>query len=189
MKVLAMGLAALLTSNALQAQTAQMPALPAGMQDPQAMMKAMEGAQAAAKRPGDEKLTCSQLEEQVLAASQDPAFQAHVQAMGASSEAQMAASQVTQTEKVARTAATIAAATLPGANMGQLLASKAEHQALIAQGRARQQSMLSQAQEAMRHMPMLMRAQRLLELGVAKRCEWAEGTADGTDAPVSTAKP
>jgi hypothetical protein len=189
MKILAMGLAALLTGSALQAQTAKTPALPAGMQDPQAMMKAMEDAQKAAKQPGDEKLTCSELEEKVLAASQDPAFQAHVKAMGASSEAQLAASKVTQTEKAAKTAATIAAATMPGAGMGQLFASKAEHQALIAQGRARQQSMLSQAQEAMQHMPMLMRAQRLLELGVAKRCEWAEGTPDGTDAAVPTAKP
>jgi hypothetical protein len=179
----------LLTSSALQAQNAKMPPLPAGMQDPQAMMKAMEDAQAAAKQPGDEKLTCSQLEEKVLAVSQDPAFQAHVQAMGASSEAHMAASQATQTKRAARTAATIAAATVPGVGMGQLVASKAEHQGLIAQGRARQQSMLSQAQDAMRHMPLLMRAQRLMELGAAKRCEWVAGTTDGMEEPIPNAKP
>jgi hypothetical protein len=188
MKILAMGLAALLTSNALQAQTARKPAVPAGMQDPQAMMKAMEDAQSAAKQPGDEKLTCSQLEEKVLAASQDPAFQAHVQAMGSSSQAQMDASQVSKTDRAARTAATAAAATLPGASMGQLLASKAEHQTSIAQGRARQQSMMLQAQEAMRSMPMLMRAQRLLELGVAKRCEWAVGATEDSGATAPAAK-
>src|SRR5688572_27182853 len=54
--------------------------------DYQASMKGMEAAQAQASQPGDEKLTCDELQEQMLAVAQDPAFLEHIEAAGAAAE-------------------------------------------------------------------------------------------------------
>jgi hypothetical protein len=186
MKRLSILLAALLASSALRAQ-AQMPGVPGGMQDAQAMMKAMEDAQAAAKEPGDEALTCEQLEQKVIAAVQDPAFLAQVQADGEAAQKDLDASQLSQAERAAKSVATAAAATVPGASMAHMLAGKADNQAAVKKGRARQQAMLLRGQEALKFMPLLMRAQRLVELGLAKRCEWAASAAEGMGAPGANA--
>jgi hypothetical protein len=180
---LSIGLAALLAGSALQAQMPQMPAMPGGMQDAQAMMKAMEDAQAAARLPGDEALTCEQLEQQVTAAVQDPEFLAHVQAGGEAAQQDLAASQLSKAEVAAKTVATAAAATVPGASMTHMLAGRADNQAKVKKGQARQQAMMFRGQEALKFMPLLMRAQRLVELGLAKRCEWAAAAAEGMGAP------
>ena len=62
---------ALLTASALSYGQA---VTPGGPQDYQAMMKAMEKAQAEANQPGDERLTCTQLQELLVGIAQDPAF-------------------------------------------------------------------------------------------------------------------
>jgi hypothetical protein len=189
MRRLALGCAALLASSALQAQDMPTPTIPAGMQNPQAMLKAMEAAQAAAKQPGDEALSCAQLEKKVIAAVQDPAYQAHLQAAGANAQKDIAASQISQSEIAKRAAATAAAASVPGASMGHMVASAAENQALVAQGQARLQSMMIQSQAAMTFMPTIMRAQRLIELGVAKKCPWTGAAAASLGTPATVESP
>jgi hypothetical protein len=62
--------------------------------DYQASLKGMEAAQAQASQPGDENLTCDQLQEQMLAIAQDPAFLEHVEAAGAAAEKDMAQMQI-----------------------------------------------------------------------------------------------
>jgi hypothetical protein len=69
---------------------------PGGPQDYQSMMKAMERAQAEANQPGDQRLTCPQLQEQLVVIAQDPAFVAHVKAVGIAAEQDMAQMQVAQ---------------------------------------------------------------------------------------------
>jgi len=64
--------------------------VPPGAQDYEAMAKAMEKAQAEASKPGDEKLTCDQLQQQMVAIAQDPAFLAYVQAAGAEAQKELA---------------------------------------------------------------------------------------------------
>jgi hypothetical protein len=164
-------LVALLTACALSyAQT--VPGMP---QDYQAMMKAMEKAQAEANRPGDEKLTCDQLQQQLVTIAQDPAFVAHVQAAGAEAAKDMARVQASQNEIAAKTAATIAASMVPGAAMSQMMASAAENQAKAAQSTARVQSRMAEGQQMMAFMPQMMRGQRLVELAMVRKCEWAAG--------------
>ena len=99
---------ALLTASALSyGQT-----MPAGSaQDYEAMAKAMEKAQAQANQPGDERLTCDQLQQQLVAVAQDPEFLAYVQAAGVAAEKEMAQMQVPQSEVAAKSAATMAAST------------------------------------------------------------------------------
>jgi hypothetical protein len=148
---------------------------PAGMQDYEAMAKAMEKAQAEASRPGDEKLTCGQLQQQIVGVAQDPAFLAYVQAAGIEAQKDMAQMQAAQSEIAAKSAATVIASMVPGAAMGHMMASAAENQAKAAQGAARVQARMAQGQQMMAFMPQLMRGQRLMELAVTRKCEWATG--------------
>jgi len=163
---------ALLTVAALSHGQAVMPG---GKQDYQAMMQAMEKAQAEANQPGDQRLTCDQLQQQVVAVAQDPAFVAHVKAAGIAAEKDMAQMQAAQSEIAAKTAATIVASMVPGAAMGHMTASAVENQAKAAQSAARVQERMAQGQQMMALMPKLMRAQRLVELAVVRQCKWATG--------------
>jgi len=153
--------------------------VPPGAQDYEAMAKAMEKAQADANKPGDEKLTCDQLQQQMVAIAQDPAFLAYVQAAGVEAQKEMAQMQVPQSEIAAKTAATMAASMVPGAAMGQVMASAAENQAKAAQSAAQVQSRMAQGQQMMAFMPMLMRGQRLTELAMLRKCAWATGVGAG----------
>ena len=165
-------LMALLTACAPSYGQGVTPGVP---QDYQAMMKAVERAQAEANQPGDEQLTCDQLQEQLVVIAQDPAYLAHVKAVGIAAEKDMAQMQVPQSEIAAKTAATIVASTVPGAAMGHMTASAAENQAKVAQGAARMQSRMADGMQMMAFMPKLMRGQRLIELATARKCEWATG--------------
>jgi hypothetical protein len=148
------------------------PAMPAGG-DYQAMAKGMESAQAGADRPGDQNLTCDELQEQVIAVARDPAFLARVEASGAQAEKDAAQTQIGKGEITARSAATMIASMVPGAAMGHMVASAAENQAKGAEAQARMQSRMAEGQEMMAFMPQLMRGQRLIELAAARKCEWA----------------
>lgn len=176
-QLIALGVALLTACASSYGQTVA----PAGMQDYEAMAKAMEKAQAEANRPGDEKLTCDQLQAQVVGIAQDPAFLAYVQAAGVEAQQDMAQMQAAQSEIAAKSAATVIASMVPGAAMGHMMASAAENQAKAAQGAARVQARMAQGQQMMAFMPQLMRAQRLLELAVGRKCEWATGV--GTAVP------
>jgi hypothetical protein len=153
--------------------------------DPQAMMKAMETAQADASKPGDEKLSCDRLEEQMVAAAQDPAVQEHVEAAGLSAQKDQAAMQAAKGQIAMQTIQTVLAATVPGAAMATTMASAAQAQTQQAQTTARVQSRMGQAQQMMAILPQLLRGQRLIELAMAKKCEWAGGidSADGAKKP------
>jgi hypothetical protein len=172
---------ALLAAGAFHAQTASAQATPTPSMDPQAMMKAMEAAQAEASKPGDEKLSCDRLEEQMVAVGQDPALQEHVQAAGLSAQKDQAAMQGAKGQIAMQTIQTVLAATVPGAAMGSTMASAAQAPAQQAQTAARLQSRMVQAQQMMAIMPKLLRGQRLIELAMVKKCEWAGGM-DSADA-------
>ena len=90
---------------------------PGTPQEYQAMMQAMEKAQAEANQPGDQQLTCDQLQQQLVGIAQDPAFVAHVKAAGIAAEQDMAQMQISKSELAAKSAATIIASTVPGAAM------------------------------------------------------------------------
>jgi hypothetical protein len=161
--------ATLLAGATLHAQTVP------GMPDPAAMQKAMEQAQANASQPGDDALSCEQLQEQFVATAKDPALQAHVETAGAAARRDMAAMEKAQAEIAAQTATTVAGSVVPGASMGAMAATAANAEAAKARGAERMQSKMAQTGQMMASMPALMRGQRLMELAVAKKCDWAEG--------------
>jgi hypothetical protein len=164
-----------LASAATYAQTTPSATPQSGMPDPKEMMAVMEAAKAAASRPDDDALSCEQLQEQFMATAQDPAVQEKVQAMGAQAQKDMAAMEQAQAEIASQTATTVAGSLVPGASMGAMAATAANAEAAKARGTERMQSRMAQGAEMMAALPAMMRGQRLMELGVAKKCDWAEG--------------
>lgn len=176
----------LCASGALHAQAVG----PDTLQQYQSMMQAMQAAEAAAKRPGDEKLDCEQLQKEFAAVTTDPALVAGVQSAGESAQADMAAIEAAQAKIPAQTAATAAAAIVPGASMPVMAAQAADAEAQKAQAAARMQSKVQQAQGITALMPTLMRGERLLQLATVKKCSWAADAAAAFGTPVpATSKP
>ena len=142
-------------------------------QDYQAMAQAMEKAQADAIKPGDEKLSCEQLEEQLTSMAQSPEFQAYVETAGADAQKQQAAMDVAKGQIAMQTFRTVMMATVPGAAMPGMAAAQSQAMAQGAQGMKQAKERMQQAQKMMELLPMLMRGQRVIDLASGKKCEWA----------------
>jgi hypothetical protein len=170
--------AIVLAAAPLRAQQPVPPTLPTampGMQDPQAMMAAYAAAQAAANRPGDEKLGCDELQAQFTAAMNDPKIKAHVEAAGAAAQHNMAAMEAAQGQVAAGTAASAAAHLAPGGQWAALGAAVSQAELAKANAAGNMAQHMALAKGATELMPLIMRGQRLIELGAARQCEWASG--------------
>ena len=143
-------------------------------QDYQAMSQAMQKAQADASRPGDEKLTCDQLEEQLISMTQDPEFQAHVEAAGADAQKKQEALKTAEGQIAVQKFRTVMMTAMPGAAFPGMASAQAQAQAQGAGGKNQMADRMQQAKKMMALMPLMMRGQRVIELATAKQCEWAE---------------
>jgi len=148
-------------------------------QDYQAMAKAMEQAQADAAKPGDEKLSCEQLEEQLISLTQNPEFQSHVETAGAEAQKQQAAMNVAKGQIAMQTFRTVIMATVPGGAMPGMASAQSQAMAQGAQSMEQAKQRMEQAQKMMGILPMLMRGQRVIELASGKKCEWAASAETG----------
>jgi hypothetical protein len=146
-------------------------------QDYQAMSQAMEKAQAEASRPGDEKLSCDQLEEQLISVTQNPEFQAYVQAAGADAQKKQEAMKIAEGEVALQTFRTVMMAAIPGAGFPGMASAQAQANAQGASATNQMGERMEQAKKMMALMPLMMRGQRVIELATAKQCEWAESAA------------
>lgn len=146
---------------------------PGNAQDFESMRKAMEAAQASASRPGDEDLTCEQLQEELAATANDPALQAHIQEAGAQAQKDMEVMEQAQKEIASQTATTVAGSLVPGASMGAMAATAANAEAAKARGADHMASRMAQAGQITALMPTLMRGERVIQLAVSRKCEWA----------------
>jgi hypothetical protein len=162
--------------------TAALMAMPAAAQDYEAMAAQMEqaqaDAQAAASRPGDEALTCEQLEGEIVTTMQDPAVQSVMAQNGAYGEEQMARMREAQGRARAQIATSmfrgIASSFIPGLGYAQM----AQQQMQAAQMQRQQQQsmadMMAMAQRMQTIMPQMMRGQRVYELAQAKQCAFTQ---------------
>lgn len=150
----------------------------AGMQNPQQMLAAYQAAEAAARRPGDDKLSCEQLEEQLGETMNDPQLQSSIQTAGEKAQQDVAAVEAAKGEVAAQTAATIASSVVPGAAMPVFVASAAASQGKVAEGAQRMQQQMASAQQMTANLPTMMRGERIMQLALAKNCEWAAGMMD-----------
>jgi hypothetical protein len=157
-------------------------AAPAAAQDYEAlsanMEQSMAAAQAQAVRPGDEALTCEQLEGEIATTMQDPAVQSVVAQNGAEAQAQIdqmnAAQGRMRTQMAASMFLGIASAFIPGLGYAQM----AQQQAMAAQQQQQAQQNMAQMMEMGQRMqaimPQMMRGQRVYELAQAQQCEFTQ---------------
>lgn len=134
---------------------------------------ALQAAQAAAVRPGDDALDCDALEKELTAVAGDPALQSSTQASSAALQERAAAPS-------GPSAATSAALTLfsslvPGGDMAGLAAGAAQARAGQAQAAASMQARMQQMQAMMANLPVFMRGQRIVQLAQARNCDWVSG--------------
>lgn len=132
------------------------------------MQAAMQAAQAAANRPGDETLTCEQLQAELNSSATSPGLQSSIASAGAAEQERAAPAPSGQ----AQAAATLLGSVLPGADMAGLAAGAARGQAQGAQASANLQQHTAQSQNMMGNLPQMMRGQRVLDLAQARNCAW-----------------
>jgi len=161
---------------------------PAFAQDYEAMAVQMEqsmaDAQAQALRPGDEQLTCEQLETEMATTMQDPQVQAAVAQNGAYGQEQMDQMNALAGRARAQMATSmfmgLASAFIPGLGYAQM----AQQQMMAAQQQRQAQQhmaqMMEMAQRMQTIMPQMMRGQRIYELGQSKQCAFVQQQADAS---------
>jgi hypothetical protein len=157
-------------------------ATPAAAQDNEAIVAQMEqsmaAAQAQANRPGDEELTCEQLEGEIATTMQDPAVQSAVAANGADAQAQIDQMNAARGQMRAQMGMSlfmgIVSSFVPGLGYAQM----AQQQAMAAQQQRQAEQHLQQMQVMSERMsgimPQIMRGQRVYELGQAKQCAFTQ---------------
>lgn len=150
--------------------------------DPDAMMAQMQAsqsaAQAAAVRPGDDQLSCDQMQTEMTATMSDPAVQARIAQMGAWAQAQQAQMDQARAHSGSQVATNmamgVASSFVPWLGYAQMAAQQAQMHQQMQQARAQQ----AQATEMMGGMetimPQMMRGQRLYELAQGKQCAFLQ---------------
>lgn len=149
---------------------------PAASQDYQAMQSAMANAQAQASRAGDDKLTCDQLADELMAITHNAEFRAHLDAAAIDAQKRQEKMNAAKGQMAMQTFRTVLMATMPGAAMPGMASMQASAQAQGMAGMKDTAARMQQAGKMMSLMPMLTRGQRVIELAQAKGCEWANDT-------------
>ena len=166
---IALALALALAVSSASCVHAPPPQAPAAMpQEYQSMVNAMLAAQTGASRPGDDDLTCEQLQEEFSATTADPELHEHAQAAGAEAQKDVASVEQAQAEIASQTATTVVGSLVPGASMGAMAATAANAEAATTRGAQRMQSRTAQAGHIVAMMPTLMRGERIMQLAAAK---------------------
>lgn len=154
----------------------------AAQPDADAMMARMEQSQAAAtaaaQRPGDDALTCEALQAEVTTLMTSPemaAFNAQNMAFADRYQDQMAGARGQMAGAMGMGIGMgLASMFIPGLGMAQSMAMRAQAAGMQRQATENQNAAMERAANTEAVMPMLMRAQRVVELGQAKQCAFLE---------------
>lgn len=155
---------------------------PAFAQDYEAMAAGMEqsiaDAQAAANRPGDEQLTCDQLQNEITTTMQDPAVQSVVAQNGAEAQGQLDRMNEARGQMRAQMAGNlfmgIASSFIPGMGYAQMAQQQIQGAQMQRQANQNMAQMMEMAARMQTIMPQMMRGQRIYELGQAKSCAFTQ---------------
>jgi hypothetical protein len=148
----------------------------------------MEKAQADAIHPGDEKLDCNALQDELVTTVNKPEVQSYIQKSGAQAQKDQAASKVGGKRMLVQTAVTMFSSMAPGGDWAAIMSARAQAPVQRAQAQERLQQHIQQMNEMMTIMPDMMRGQRLIQLGQGRSCEWAQNANSGTDQATSEKK-
>lgn len=165
---------------ALSAALALQPAFAQTPEELQARMDAaMAAAQAQAAQPGDEALTCDQLQAEIFANAQNPEYQAQMAAMGQSAQDMSDQAQRARENARGQIAGNMAmgfiSSFIPGAGYAQMLAQRAQAAEMQEQAQANQAQIGGMIANMEASMPYVMRGQRLYELAQAQQCAFMQG--------------
>lgn len=168
--------------SSLLALSLALAAQPASAQDPDAMMlrmdTAMAEAQAQASRPGDEALSCEALEAEMIATTQDPAFQARVVENGAWAQGQLDQMNAQAGRMRAQMGMSmilgLASSFIPGSGYAQMFAQRAMAAGQQAQAEQNMAQMMQMAEGLIPFMPQMYRGQRVYELAQAQQCAFVQ---------------
>lgn len=140
--------------------------------------QAMTAAQAQAVHPGDEDLTCEQLQNEITVTMSDPAVQSAVAANGADAQAQMDRMNEARGQMRAQMATSmfmgLASAFIPGMGYAQMATQQmqaAQYQQQAQQNMAQMATMMERMTPIM---PQMMRGQRVYELAQARQCAFIQ---------------
>jgi hypothetical protein len=155
------------------------------------LQAALADAQAKANRPNDSKLSCNAMQEEVVALMHDPTVTAVAVQNGAVAQQQLDEMEKQKGAAQARAATGIASGIfmgiassfIPGLGMitgrSQGAAMQAQAAQMQAQTAANNEQMVVMADRMITILPQIMRANHLLELGQAKKCDWIPADAQG----------
>ena len=169
----------------------------------QQLAEAQAAAAANAARPGDQDLSCDALQAELVTTAQSTEMQGFAQSAGQQAEADLAAvdaAQKAEQEEAGRSRPRfgqmmrgMATGMVPGADRGAAAAQQAAAMAQAAAAQARGAERLAQmnatAGQAAGMAGSAMRGVRLIELGRAKNCDWAQdaGVPPGAIPPTTPA--
>jgi hypothetical protein len=137
------------------------------------LQTAMAAAQAKSIHPGDEAMTCGALEKEFVANVTDSTVQTLVAKQGA--EAQKQQKEVAAKGQITSQAAmTMFSAFAPAGGWASLAAAEGQASTAQAQTAENLQKRMQQMNDLVSIMPKLMRAQRLLQLSMARNCTWLQ---------------
>ena len=138
-------------------------------------------AQAAAIHPGDDQLTCGQLQTQMMAGVNDPTVQQNMQANAQMAQAQQAQAQQElqrqQHQAPTNIIGSMISSMIPGAGWAQVAQARAQQQQQQQQYEQAQQQSMQMQQNTDAAMPQMMRGQRLYQLAQQKNCPFAQQNA------------
>jgi len=177
-------LASLVVAGVAIPLRAQSPNARQSDQQMQKMQLAMADAQAKASRPGDNRMSCAEMQQELEGQMRQPAVRAAAAANGAIAQEKLDELDKAKSEASAQVATQMASnlfmgfasAFMPGMGMIAGRGQQAQMQAKAAQDQAKAQQntqdMMKMADNMIAILPQMMRGNRMMELAQAKNCDW-----------------
>jgi hypothetical protein len=152
------------------------------------LQAAFEKAQADSIRPGDEKLDCDALKEEMIENASKPEVQAYVEKSGAWAKKEKDAMKPGKGRVAVQTAVSVFSSVVPGGDWAGIMAAKAQAPMQQAQTMQRLQEHMQMMNEMIPIMPYMMRGQRVVDLAKMRSCDWAKDANTGNTDPAATPK-
>jgi hypothetical protein len=158
------------------------------LQAAERMQAAFQKAQADSIRPGDEKLDCDALKEEMIENASKPEVQAYVEKSGAWAKKEKDAMKPGKGRVAVQTAVSVFSSVVPGGDWAGIMAAKAQAPMQQAQTMQRLQEHMQMMNEMIPIMPYMMRGQRVVDLAKMRSCDWAKDANTGNTDPAATPK-
>ncbi len=153
----------------------------------QRMEANMAAARVQAARPGDDALSCDQIEAEMAATMNDPQVQGAIAANGAAAQAMQAQAGDAQRQAMgmmgAGVAGSIIGSFVPGFGYAQQAMMMAQNAGMRARAQQQQDQIMGMGANMDAIMPQLMRGERLYQMAEARQCPFVQNMSSPNAAP------